>query len=276
MTPAPALVSALRRLLRPLVRLLTAQGVTYPMLVELLKGLYVDVAAREFGLGAEAPTDSRVSLLTGVHRKDVKRLRAAAAAPGEAMPEMVALGAQLAAAWTTRRDLRDRRGRPRPLPRLASQGGERSFEGLVAGISKDIRARSLLDEWLRLGVASLDAKARVVLKSAAFVPSRGFDEKAFYFGHNLHDHIAAAAHNMQGAAPAFLERSAHYEGLQAASVTKIKQLAEAAGMDALQSVYREAKECEARDRKADAPKQRLTFGIYFYSEPAAPARKKDA
>ena len=276
MTPAPALVSALRRLLRPLVRLLTAQGVTYPMLVELLKGLYVDVAAREFGLGAEAPTDSRVSLLTGVHRKDVKRLRAAAAAPGEAMPEMVALGAQLAAAWTTRRDLRDRRGRPRPLPRLASQGGERSFEGLVAGISKDIRARSLLDEWLRLGVVSLDAKDRVVLKSAAFVPSRGFDEKAFYFGHNLHDHIAAAAHNMQGAAPAFLERSAHYEGLQAASVTKIKQLAEAAGMDALQSVYREAKECEARDRKADAPKQRLTFGIYFYSEPAAPARKKDA
>lgn len=276
MTPPSALVAALRRLLRPLVRLLTAQGVTYPMLAELLKGVYVDVAAREFGLGGEAPTDSRVSLLTGVHRKDVKRLRAAAAAPGEAMPEMVALGAQLAAAWTTRRDLRDRRGRPRPLPRLASQGGERSFEGLVAGISKDIRARSLLDEWLRLGVASLDAKDRVVLKSAAFVPSRGFDEKAFYFGHNLHDHIAAAAHNMQGAAPAFLERSAHYEGLQAASVTRIKQLAEAAGMDALQSVYREAKECEARDRKADAPKQRLTFGIYFYSEPAAPARKKDA
>lgn len=276
MTPPSALIAALRRLLRPLVRLLTAQGVTYPMLAELLKGVYVEVAAREFGLGGEAPTDSRVSLLTGVHRKDVKRLRAAAAAPGEAMPEMVALGAQLAAAWTTRRDLRDRRGRPRPLPRLASQGGERSFEGLVAGISKDIRARSLLDEWLRLGVASLDARDRVVLKSAAFVPSRGFDEKAFYFGHNLHDHIAAAAHNMQGAAPAFLERSAHYEGLQAASVTKIKQLAEAAGMDALQSVYREAKECEARDRKADQPKQRLTFGIYFYSEPAAPARKKDA
>ena len=273
MTPAPALLSALRHLLAPLVRLLTARGVTYPMLTELLKQTYVDVAVRHFGLEDAPPTDSRVSLLTGVHRKDVKRLRAAAGEPGEAMPEMVALGAQLAAAWTTRRELRDRRGRPRPLARLASQGGERSFEALVAGISKDIRASTLLDEWLRLGVARIDAQDRVVLNSAAFVPSRGFDEKAFYFGHNLHDHIAAAAHNVQGLQPAFLERSVHYEGLQPDSVTRIKERAEAAGMDAIQSVYRESKERESRDRKAEGPKQRLTFGIYFYSEPAAPESK---
>jgi len=277
MTPPNALVAALRHLLQPLVRLLTAQGVTYPMLADLLKQVYVDVAVRDFRLEGAAPTDSRVTLLTGVHRKDVKRLRTPGAPQPEAMPEMVALGSQLAAVWTTRRDLRDRRGRPRPLPRLASQGGERSFEGLVASISKDIRARSLLDEWLRLGVAKIDERDRVVLRSAAFVPSRGFDEKAFYFGHNLHDHIAAAAHNVQGAGPAFLERSAHYEGLQGASVTKIKQLAETAGMDALQSVYRESKECETRDRKADGPKQRITFGIYFYSEPAStePAKKDE-
>lgn len=276
MTPPASLLSALRHLLRPLVKLLTAQGITFPLLAEVLKQSYVEVAVRDFGLAGEPPTDSRVSLLTGVHRKDVKRLRQARTEEGEAMPEMVALGAQLAAAWTTRRDLRDRQGRPRPLARLARQGGERSFEGLVASISKDIRARSLLDEWLRLGVVKIDERDRVVLQSAAFVPSRGFDEKAFYFGHNLHDHIAAAVHNVQGALPAFLERSAHYEGLRAESVTRIKQLAESAGMDALQSVYRESKECEARDRKAEGSRQRITFGIYFYSEPAAgQSRKKD-
>jgi uncharacterized protein DUF6502 len=188
---------------------------------------------------------------------------------------MVALGSQLAAVWTTRRELRDRNGRPRPLPRLASQGGARSFEGLVASISKDIRARPLLDEWLRLGVVRIDEQDRVVLRSGAFVPSRGFDEKAFYFGHNLHDHIAAAGHNVRGEGPPFLERSVHYEGLDAASVAEIKELAERAGMDAVQSVYRESKEHETRDRKSASPKQRLTFGIYFYSEPAPPPAKKD-
>jgi hypothetical protein len=275
MTPPSALVAALRRLLQPLVRLLTAQGITYPMLADLLKQVYVEVAVRDFRLEGEAPTDSRVTLLTGVHRKDVKRLRTPGEPQPEAMPEMVALGSQLAAVWTTRRDLRDRKGRPRPLPRLASQGGARSFEGLVASISKDIRARPLLDEWLRLGVVKIDEQDRVVLRSAAFVPSRGFDEKAFYLGHNLHDHIAAAGHNVQGEGPPFLERSVHYQGLDAASVAGIKELAERAGMEAVQSVYRESKEHETRDRKSASPKQRLTFGIYFYSEPSTPQAKKD-
>ena len=67
----------------------------------------------------------------------------------------------------------------------------------------------------------------------------------------------------------------HYEGLDAASVAEIKELAERAGMDAVQSVYRESKEHETRDRKSASPKQRLTFGIYFYSEPAPPPAKKD-
>ena len=275
MTPPSALVAALRRLLQPLVRLLTAQGITYPMLADLLKQVYVDVAVRDFRLNGAAPTDSRVTLLTGVHRKDVKRLRTPGAPQPEAMPEMVALGSQIAAVWTTRRDLRDRNGRPRPLPRLASQGGERSFEGLVASISKDIRARPLLDEWLRLGVVKIDEADRVVLASGAFVPSRGFDEKAFYLGHNLHDHIAAAAHNVQGEGPPFLERSVYYEGLDPASVAKLKELAEKGGMDTIQAVYSEAKEYEPRDRKTANAKQRLTFGIYFYSEPVAPQAKKD-
>jgi hypothetical protein len=209
-----------------------------------------------------------------VHRKDVKRLRQEDADAGEKMPEMVALSAQLAAAWTTRKELRDARGRPRPLPRLASQGGARSFEGLVASISKDIRARPLLDEWLRLGVVKIDEEDRVVLKSSAFVPSRGFDEKAFYFGHNLHDHIAAAAHNMEAKGAPFLERSVHYEGLQSASVAELAALAEKDGMEAVRAVYAEAKESDARDRKAEGPKQRLTFGIYFYSEPASPEPPK--
>ena len=73
--PSPALVRALRQVLRPLVRLMLAQGITYPYLLELLKGLFVEVADKEFRLDARPPTDSRISLVSGVHRKDVSRLR---------------------------------------------------------------------------------------------------------------------------------------------------------------------------------------------------------
>jgi uncharacterized protein DUF6502 len=267
MAAPPALVRALRHLLRPLVRLLVARGVTYTMLGELLKQVYVEVAERDFGLGGKRPTDSRVSLLSGVHRKDVRRLRDAAPAGDEAVPESVALGAQLVSAWTTRREYLDSKGKPRPLPRLASQGGTRSFESLVSGISKDIRPRSVLDEWLRLGVVALDAKDRVTLRTAAFVPRSGFDEMAFYLGHNVHDHLAAAAHNLLAEGQPFLERSVHYDALGGRSVEELAALAGQAGMDALNQINRKAIACEARDRNEPAPRRRMTFGVYFFATP---------
>ena len=52
-TPSTALVRAIRRTLRPLVRLMLASGVTYPLVSELLKGVFVEVADREFRLGGQ-------------------------------------------------------------------------------------------------------------------------------------------------------------------------------------------------------------------------------
>lgn len=269
MTPSPALLAALRSLLRPLVRLLVGRGITCPMLAELLKDVYVDVAEKDYGAGdAARPSDSRVTLLTGIHRKDVKRLRGEPAVTADEMPENVALGAQIVAAWSAK--FRDAKGRPRPLARLESQGGAESFEALVAGISTDIRARAVLDAWLRLGVVELDAEDRVILRHAAFVPSRGFEEKVFYFGHNVGDHLAAAAHNVLDGKPPFLERSVHYDSLDADSVAKLAALAERTGMKALQTVNREAMGAEARDKKSGEPKRRITFGIYFFSAPREP------
>jgi len=162
MTPQASLVNALRRVLRPLVRLLTAQGITFPMLAELLKQIYVDEAVRHFGLGGEPPSDSRVSLLTGVHRKDVKRLRQSRTDDSEAMPEMVALGAQLAAAWTTRKDLRDARGRPRPLPRL----------GTKAELFRTTRSCSSILTTPRRSHSSSRGRARMSLLMLATSPSK--------------------------------------------------------------------------------------------------------
>lgn len=266
MKPSPSLLSAVRSVLRPLVRLLVARGVTYPVLADMLKQTYVDVAERDFQLEGRPPSDSRVTLLSGVHRKDVRRLRGLAHDELEQMPESVALGAQVVAEWTARH--RDRNGRPRPLPRFDGDGGGQSFEALVAGISTDIRPRAVLDAWLRLGVVELDGKNRVVLRNAAFVPSRGFNEKAFYFGHNVGDHIAAASHNVLGERPAFLERSVHYDALDADSVRELTARAEEGGMEALHAVNRKAMACEARDKASGAPKQRITFGIYFFSDKA--------
>jgi Family of unknown function (DUF6502) len=281
-TPPAALVKALRQALRPLLRVMLARGITLPYLTELIKALLVEVAESDFRLDGKPVTDSRVSLLTGVHRKDVNRLRhGKTGEDDETAPPVVSLGAQLVAQWLGNPQFLNADGHPLPLARNISEGGAQSFEALVAGINSDIRSRVVLDEWLRLGVVNLDDQRRVCLNTQAFVPARGFDEKAFYFGHNLHDHAAAAAHNLLGQAPPFLERSLHFNGLSAGAIAELAAQSQKLGMQALVAVNKAAVAREARAKQAaDAdtsaaadlaePLQRMTFGIYFYAEPATP------
>jgi hypothetical protein len=269
--PSPALVRALRQVLRPLVRLMLSRGITYPYLADLLKGLFVEVADKDFRLSDKPPTDSRVSLVSGVHRKDVSRLRAVLHTADDAAPSVVSLGAQLVAHWLGAAQYLDEAGQPKPLARFASEGGAMSFEALVASVNSDIRSRVVLDEWLRLGVVHLDEQRRVCLNADAFVPAKGFDEKAFYFGHNLHDHAAAAVHNLGGAGQPFMERSVHYDALSPESITRIAAQSQKLGMQTLLAINKSAMAAEAQDATAQsgAPRQRMTFGVYFYAEPAA-------
>jgi len=269
-SPPPSLVRALRHLLRPIVRLLLRHRVTHPDLMRLLKTVYLEVGAEELASGGEPPSGSRLSVLTGLHRKDVRSLRTEGGAYDA--PPAVSLGARLVARWTGEAPFVDRRGRPRPLPRAEDPSGSgtgASFDRLVASVSTDIRPRAVLDEWLRLGIVELDARDRVRLRVEGFVPTDGFDEKAHYFGRNLHDHIATASHNLELGAPPWLERSVHYGGLSAGSIEELGRLAAKLGMGALRAVERRARELKLRDARSEAAAGRINFGLYFFRDDAA-------
>jgi len=106
-----------------------------------------------------------------------------------------------------------------------SEGGGASFEGLVTSVSKDIRSRVILDEWLRTGIARIDEEGRVCLNTEPLVKKSDFDEKAYYIGQNLHDHLSAASHNLNGQQPPLLESSIHSNKLTAESIAELDALA---------------------------------------------------
>lgn len=265
-SPQGPLIRAVREVLRPLVGLLLDRGLTYPWLSALLKAIYVDVANREFRLEGKAQTDSRVTLLTGVHRKDVRKLREDAGAD-ESSPETIYLGAQLVALWIGDKRYLDKKGLPKPLPRFRKEAKSVSFEGLVTSVSTDIRPRAVLDEWLRLGIVELDDDRNVVLKNDAFIPSKGFAEKAYYLGRNVHDHLAAARANVGSSKPPFLERSVYYDRLSPESVDILNRLSREEAGRTLQKLNRKARELQTKDRKKGPSGHRMNYGVYFYSEP---------
>lgn len=264
--PPDAFVKALRRLLRPLVRTLVANGLAFPYLAAMLKSIYVEVAEAEFGNTEARMSDSRISLMTGVHRKDVRRLRAD---PDRAdyPPPVVGLRGQIMLLWTGSRDYLDSEGRPLPLPRSSDIPGAPSFDRLVESVSKDVRPRAVLDEWLRLGVARLDASGRVCLEPQAFTPEKGFDEKAYFFGRNIRDHVAAAGENLAGRVPPFLERTVYYDHLSAVSADALGEAARRIGMEALLAMNREALARSQTDESDPDARHRMSFGVYFYSTP---------
>lgn len=267
---SPRLVlAALRHILRPMVRLLLSHGITYTVFCDMLKSIYIKVADEEFQLADKAQTDSRISLLTGIHRREVNRLRNETVLE-ISLPHNASMSALLLATWSGDQEYLDREGMPIPLQRLASKGGSKSFESLVQSISKDFRARVVLDEWLRQGIVRLDGDDNVHLIADAFAQPQDMEEKVFYFGQNIRDHLAATVHNLSGGAPPYLERCVFYDRLSAASVKELADYSRTVGMKALHAVNKRAADLQKRDKRLPDALYRANFGIYQFSEAEVP------
>lgn len=234
---------------------------TYPALSDVLRELYVNVAEYDFALAGKDQTDSRVSLLTGIHRKEVRRLRGAGS-PVNVVPASLSQTSRILARWMADAAFLDHAGGPMALPRVAPPGMP-SFETLVTAVTRDVRPRAILDEWLDRRIVVLDPQGDVTLVETAFVPRDGDDEQLHYFGRNLHDHIAAAVANVGGDAPRFLERSVHYDRLSAATARRLEALSRTLALTALREANRDAHEACDQDGGGH---WRWNFGVYVFAD----------
>ncbi len=264
--PPRAVLIALRAILRPLVRFLIRHQIQHGYLSNLLKSLYIEVAETDFQLDRKRVTLSRLSLLTGIHRREAKRIREQVADEG-GPPFSITLGAQIIARWMGEAPWLDDEGKPRVLPREASEQAAPSFHELVRSVSVDLHPRSILDEWIRLGLVDCGDDDQVSLRSAGFVPAKGFDEKAHFIGRNVRDHMNAAFANLDSDAPPFLERSTYYGSLPAGSVPELSRLAREAGQEALVRVNDRARAIK-QGATSGGDRRRVNFGVYFFEEEA--------
>jgi hypothetical protein len=267
---AARLQQPIARLLRPLVRLLIRYGTTFPALCDLLRELYVNVAIHDFPLPDKEQTDSRISLLTGIHRKEVRRLREAGA-PVRTVPASVSRTSQIVALWLGDRRFSDKTGAPTPLRRAGSKGRGPTFEALVEEVTRDVRPRAVLDEWLDRKIVTIDEQGRVVLGEAAIAPDKGDERLLYYFGRNLHDHIAAAAANIVSEPAPFMERAVHYEGLSDDDARRLESLSRGLAMESLIAANREA---QSLQRSGNEGGWRWTFGVYVYREEERPTNEQ--
>lgn len=260
-------MSALRWLLKPVVRLAMHHQIGFPAFAELLKSIYVETAEQAFKIDGKPQSDSRLHVLTGIHRRDIKRLRKQTPA-SVTVPNNISIGGQAVSRWCTDARFTDADGHPLPLPRRSADDSGVSFNALIASVSKDIRPKTVLEEWLRIGVVELNDQGHVRLRTEAFIPDRGLEEKLYYLGRNLHDHIAACEHNIDTQEAPFFERSVHYPALHAEDVAVLQARAAELAMETLTTLNALAVELRARSQDKPGPRERINFGAYFFKAPA--------
>ncbi len=184
------LKSAIKHLLKPLMRFLIQKQLTLPTLMELVKSAYVEVAEKDFAIEGKAPTDSRINLLTGVHRKDVKRLRDL---DEQHKPsERLSISSLMLASWMSEAPFAHN-GQPLALPK----NGDNSFESLANLYSRqNIRATSIMENWLEMGWISEDKQGLLTLNLDTLQENQLSEDQLFFFAENLADHMAASTHNL--------------------------------------------------------------------------------
>jgi hypothetical protein len=212
--PADARQQAMLRLLEPLARLALAQGITLQPLAELMKLALVAAAARE----DPAASMSQVSVRTGVHRKDLRRIAERPVPRPTRSP-----GPEVFSRWLADPRFLTGRGRPRVLPRLPPADGGPSFEELSYSVTSDVHPRAVLGELQRLALAELDGRDRVRLTAAAYVPYGDRGGMLAMLADNVGDHLDAAVANLRSGGERHLEQAMFSDGLSADSAERFNR-----------------------------------------------------
>ena len=237
-------------LFAPITRLLVARGILIAEAVERLKLHYIRAARDQAG---SRPTDSRISVMTGLQRRDITRLLAIANAEAGTGARTVNHLSRLVALWQT-----DPVYGGKPLPR---SGASASFEALAHAIRKDVHSRTMLEQLTLAGTVALDDQGRVYLLQHAYQPLAGSEQQLAYFADNAQDFLAAASGNILTSPAPFFERAVHYNGLSPEAVAELDQMFRDGQMALLLRMS-----AAAAERASCSPgRHRFRAGGYFYT-----------
>ena len=275
-----ALHAAILHLLKPLVRILLDHGVPFDTFADLARGAYVDVAHREFAIPGKKQTDSRVSVLTGLTRKEVARLRELERPEDAASARSYNRAARVVSAWVREHPMEGTASGAGPLP----LEGRRSLGELIRRHSGDMPARAVIDELLRVGAIRLRESGEAELLHRHYLPPAGQRRKLVYLGDDVADLIATIGHNLDARpGKAFFQRKVFYDNIPVEHMPRVRDAARKRGEAAIDALVNDlaAHDRDANPKAGGTGRMRAMVGIYYHEavftpEESSPGRKPRA
>ena len=258
-----------RELLRPLARILLRAGMTYAEFEELSKSTFVDVASGEYGKHGRPANVSRVAIITGMSRREVRRYR-------DRLAEELKTGSvqgdarywspasRVLSGWHQDADFTDGEGRPLSLP---LEGASASFESLLKRYCGDIPRGAMASELERVGAVVIESeRARVLTRN--YVSSDQSAEVLEMVGTFLRDFTSTLDFNLQvgaGENPWF-QRLVYNSRLKPTALKLFKRLVARDGQAWLEELDTWLSAHEVADDGDDPV--RAGMGIYYFQDRA--------
>ena len=261
------LYAAIARVLRPLIHILIRNGISYGTFADLAKWLFVDVANREFAIEGRKQTISRISVITGLNRKEVKRVSELPVPDDQASSERYNRAARVIAGWRRDKVYRDINGEPADLP-LTGAGA--TFQSLVKKYSGDMPFRAVLDELIRVGAVERLDKNRVHLLARAYLPAGDESMKIHILGTDVAHLIASIQHNLDpDERGPFYQRKVMYDNLPEDVLPAFRKLSSRSAQKLLEKLdaWLSERDRDSGHEVSGTGRNIAGLGIYYFEEP---------
>ncbi len=256
------LQKSVARLLHPLVRLLLRHGISHAEFSDWAKQVFVREAQTNFLVDEKKPSVSRIAIVTGINRKEVKRI--------QELPDEQAFtrskhnrAARVVTGWLQDPDFQN----PDESPRSLEYGeANKDFNLLVKKYGGDVPARAVLDELVRVGTVGRAENGMITLLRSGYVPHESKEAMLEIFGESVADLLTTIDHNIASpASDSRLQLSVVYDNLSAQSVAEFKSLSRERATELLRELDRflSAEDRDLNQTENNGQRIRAGLGLYL-------------
>ena len=261
-----SLFAAVTKLLRPLIRILLRNGIPYGIFADLAKRVYVDIAADEFGIPGRKQSISRISIITGLSRKEISRVNLLPEQRDEDATERYNRAARVISGWVRDRDFLDDQNHP---AELRMEGSGPTFNELVRRFSGDVPARAVLDELLHVGAVERVGTHSIRLIQRAYLPKTDEASMLDILGTDVQALISTIDHNLRSRTQeSFFQRKVAYDNLPVEIVQELRRLSSLKGQTWLEEMDRwlAQHDRDINPSVGGSGRIRAGVGIYYFEE----------
>lgn len=257
-----AIQTVIIRILQPLIGILLRNGIAYGTFADITRKIYVDGGFIEAMRRGQKQTVSNVSILTGINRKEVKRLREALVFDTDHSLLKFNRVVRVIAGWQHDEDYLDSDHEPQDLLLEGSKG---SFSSLVKKYSGDMPVVAMLNALIDSGNIRVIDNGNIQLINPNYLPSTDSEKKLNILGIDSAEFIRTIDHNINIRHPedAWFQRKASNTQVSIAALPKIKQRINKKAQQLLEDIDADFSDNETAD---EADSCAVSFGIYYFQQ----------